>query len=243
MQITDKLNSYDLGPKKCLSAVVGDPRLVVIDVETTGLDHICDRVIQFACIDTTAQLRKSLEGCEDASDSDAVTTYLNPEMQIPKDAQRIHRITDEMVRGAPLFKDVAGSFLKFIDGAILVGHNIKFDYEFINAELIRAGYPPITNPVFCTLKAARKSLVEYTDRFDLASVAQAVDIEHSNPHDALADATVTAKVLARLMILNVGQRRHDRHEVENDDGLMIKIFGVTIAIVVFVVLVILTLSA
>ena len=103
--------------------------IVFIDLETTGINIATDRVIEIAIIkimpDKTKHVKHKL---------------VNPQMPIPKNSSDIHGITDDKVKDAPAFKDVANELKQFIDNADLSGYNSnRFDIPLLMEEFLRAG--------------------------------------------------------------------------------------------------------
>lgn len=103
--------------------------IAFIDLETTGVNLACDRIIEIAIVkimpDRSQQIKHKL---------------LNPTIPIPKGASDIHGITDEMVHSAPTFKDVANELKQFIDNADLSGYNSnRFDIPLLMEEFLRVG--------------------------------------------------------------------------------------------------------
>ena len=93
---------------------------VVIDVETTGLTANLNSIVQVTAI-----------RFEDFQPTEMFSTYINPTKPIPEDAIKIHGITDEMVKDAPVFDWVIDSLDEFIGKSNLVGHNLTFDLKFL----------------------------------------------------------------------------------------------------------------
>jgi len=103
--------------------------IAFIDLETTGVSLSADRIIEIAIIklmpDNTRQTKRKL---------------LNPQIPIPQASSDIHGITDEMVKDAPTFKQVANEIKMFIDGCDLGGYNSnRFDIPILMEEFLRAG--------------------------------------------------------------------------------------------------------
>ena len=82
--------------------------LVVFDLETTGLDLVNDRIIQISYIKVAPddaegeELRKSI--------------FVNPDRPIPLFVQELTGITEEMVKDAPTFKQLAKSLADAFTG-------------------------------------------------------------------------------------------------------------------------------
>ena len=103
--------------------------LVVIDLETTGLDVQKDRIVEICVV------KRFPDGKQEVK-----TRLINPTISIPKEASEIHGITDEKVKNEPKFKDLAASLGAYIDGCDIAGYNSnKFDVPMLLHEFERAG--------------------------------------------------------------------------------------------------------
>ena len=103
--------------------------LCIFDLETTGTNVAKDRIVEI-CI---------LKVNPDAS-RESKTWLVNPEMLIPKESTAVHGITDEDVKNAPKFKEIAPKIMQMIAGSDLGGFNSnRFDVPLLAEELLRAG--------------------------------------------------------------------------------------------------------
>jgi len=103
--------------------------MVFLDLETTGLSTASDRIVEITI------LKVHPDGHEES-----VTRLINPEIPIPLDATSVHGITNEKVSSEPKFKQIAKSFLNFLEDCDLCGFNIKkYDLPLLEAEFKRAG--------------------------------------------------------------------------------------------------------
>ena len=103
--------------------------LCVFDLETTGIQVAKDRIVEISILKVNP----------DAS-RESKTWLVNPEMPIPPDSSAIHGITDDKVKDAPTFKDIASKVLDMISGSDLGGFNSnRFDVPLLAEELLRAG--------------------------------------------------------------------------------------------------------
>ncbi|MBM7647965.1 ATP-dependent DNA helicase DinG [Bacillus ectoiniformans] len=164
------------------------PRFVVTDLETTG--HAAkkgDRMIQ-----------ASFVVIENKKIVNQYTTFLNPERSIPVFIEELTGISEDMVRDAPLFHEVAPNILPLLDGAVFVAHNVSFDLKFLQAELEEAGYRPFRGPTIDTVELA-KILMPTSDSYKLGELTQMLGFAHDRPHQADSDAYVTAELLIYLM--------------------------------------------
>ncbi len=102
--------------------------LVFIDLETTGIDIVNDRIIEIAVLKVFPDGREELK-----------VRRINPTIPIPPEATAIHGITNADVQNEPTFKEVAKSLANFIEGSDFAGFNSnKFDFPLLAEEFLRA---------------------------------------------------------------------------------------------------------
>ena len=103
--------------------------LIVFDLETTGLDMVKDRIIQISYIKVNpdgTEIRKNL--------------FVNPEKQIPEEVVALTGITNEDVKDAPTFKQLAATLSQEFTGCDFAGYNSNhFDVPMLAEEFLRAG--------------------------------------------------------------------------------------------------------
>ncbi len=161
---------------------------VVLDTETTGLRPGSHRVIEIAGV----RIRGGL-ACGSFS------TLVNPGTRLPAFIVQFTGITQEMVNTAPKAAEIVPDFLNFIEGAIIVGHNVGFDIGFLSYEARLLGLDfPLDG--LDTIPLARRFLPGLR-RFKLDSVAGHLNIPTANRHRALGDAKVTAAAFVKLLAL------------------------------------------
>jgi len=103
--------------------------LAFIDLETTGTNLGTDRIIEIAIVKLLPEGTKSIK-----------RKIINPEIPIPKSSTDIHGFTDEMVKDAPTFKQVAQELKQVLDGCDMAGYNSnRFDIPLLVEEFLRAG--------------------------------------------------------------------------------------------------------
>lgn len=169
-------------------ALIEKEVFVCLDCETTGLDPQQDRVIEVAAVrfDVTTTIEE-------------FESLINPECPIPETSIAIHHITDEMVQGKPLIKDVVPDLLKLIGKHILIGHGIGFDVELVALAADRAGIPHTLRQNRCidTLRLARhygESPVNSLEQLRLH-----FNIEDEGAHRAMSDVIVNMEVFKYLI--------------------------------------------
>ncbi|WP_215398168.1 exonuclease domain-containing protein [Rheinheimera oceanensis] len=166
-----------------LQWIVDPNRLyVVLDVETTGGKAGTDRVIEIGAVKVQA-----------GEVLDTFSTLLNPGRYIPSFISRLTGINSAMVADAPTFADIAEQLSAFLQGAVFVAHNAKFDYGFIRAEFARLEQP-FDMPQLCTVVNMRR-YYPGLQSYSLGKLCEEFDIKLNNHHRALDDATATVELL------------------------------------------------
>ncbi|MGH7664359.1 MAG: 3'-5' exonuclease [Gemmatimonadaceae bacterium] len=163
---------------------------VVVDVETTGMRALHgDRVTEVAA----TIVRNGVV-------TDTFQTLVNPERPIPPMITALTRITWNMVRNKPTFREICDELLGFMEGHIFVAHNAGFDWRFIAAEVERAtaGRLRLEGRQLCTVRLAR-ALLPQLRRRSLDHVAAHYGVEIMSRHRAGGDALATAHCLLGLL--------------------------------------------
>ena len=157
---------------------------VAIDLETTGLDPASDRITEV--------------GATRFDRSGAISTFrsfVNPGRPIPRQVQRLTGISDADVADAPPIADVGDELVAYIARRPLVGQNVRFDLDFLDAAGVR-----LAGPAFDTFELA-SVLLPTASRLDLGSLIELLDVRAEARHRALADAEATRDVFLRLLTL------------------------------------------
>lgn len=166
-------------------------REIILDTETTGLSPADGhRVVEIGAIELLNHLPtgKTLQ------------LYLNPERDMPKEAEAVHGLSSEFLKDKPKFKEKAGEFLAFIEESTLVIHNASFDMGFINAELNGVGLASIGNDrVIDTLQMARRRHPMGPNSLDALCRRYGIDNIKRTKHGALMDAELLAEVYLELI--------------------------------------------
>lgn len=103
--------------------------IAFVDLETTGVNLGTDRIVEIAIVKILLDGTKSIK-----------RKLVNPEMPIPKASCDIHGITDEMVKDAPTFAQIAQELKQMLDGCDLAGYNSnRFDIPLLVEEFLRVG--------------------------------------------------------------------------------------------------------
>ena len=161
--------------------------VIVLDLETTGLSPLTDKIIEIGAIKVCPNEIKSF------------SELINPEIEITDRSKSIHGISDEMVKNKPKIIEVLPNFLKFIENLPLIAHNAKFDLGFIvyNIHKNRLDFP--NNQVYCSCQFSRKAL-SHMNKHNLGNLIDQLGISIGCQHRALDDSIAALSVFAQGLI-------------------------------------------
>ena len=111
-------------------------REIVLDTETTGFEpHLGHRLVELACLEIEDYLPTGR----------SFHVYIDPERDMPPEAEKVHGLSAAFLAGKPKFRDkeIHADFLTFIGDAPIIAHNATFDRTFVNYELEVLGVPGI----------------------------------------------------------------------------------------------------
>jgi DNA polymerase-3 subunit epsilon len=179
-----------LGASGDATPALSDIAFAVVDVETTGTQAVgADRITEIAIV--------QVRGGEVA---EVFSQLVNPERPIPPYISALTRITWEMVRDQPSFRQVAGEVMARLSGAVFTAHNASFDWRFVSEELRRGAGHELSGPRLCTVRLA-KALLPDLPRRSLDHLTRYFGIDISARHRAAGDAVATAHALCRMLRL------------------------------------------
>lgn len=166
-------------------------REIVLDTETTGLDpKKGDRLIEIGCIELINRIPTGRE----------YHVFINPERDVPADAERVHGISTAFLVDKPVFQAVYRDFLAFIAADQLVIHNATFDVAFLNMELERVRAPVLKfDRVVDTLALARRKHPAGPNTLDALCKRYGIDNSQRIKHGALMDSLLLAEVYIELL--------------------------------------------
>jgi len=169
--------------------------LVCVDLETTGTVPGVDRAIQIGIVKAYPEVDGNNEcpgGCVNEW-----TTFIDPQLAIPAEATLKHKITNEMVAGAPTFASLAGKLAVGLSGCDFVGQNVKFDLRFLEAEFARVGRQwSYAEAKIIDTKRIDEVLFPRTLE---ALVEKYLREQITDAHDAMSDVRWTIRVLAHML--------------------------------------------
>jgi DNA polymerase-3 subunit alpha (Gram-positive type) len=159
---------------------------VVFDIETTGFSPVNNRIIEIGAVKV-----------RNGEIIDRYSTFVNPDVPIPFEIEKLTGIRDDMVMDYPQIDVILPQFLEFCDGAIMVAHNANFDMSFIMENCRRLGYPSEFTYVD-TVPMARVLLPNQA-KHTLDAVAKTLNISLDNHHRAVDDAECTAHIFVKFI--------------------------------------------
>jgi DNA polymerase-3 subunit epsilon len=165
-------------------------REIVLDTETTGLDpYQGHRIVEIGCVELVNRIPSGA----------TYHVYLNPERDMPPEAEAVHGLSQVFLADKQLFAEIADDFISFVGDAKLVIHNAGFDLAFLNAELDRIKRPVLVRErAIDTLTLARRRHPGGPNKLDDLCARYGIDNSRRTKHGALLDAELLAEVYAEL---------------------------------------------
>jgi len=158
----------------------------IVDIETTGGHANANGITEVAiCLHDGKKVTQRY------------STLVNPGRDIPVYISALTGITNDMVKTAPPFEDVAADIYHLLHGKIFVAHNVNFDFSFIRYHLTAAGYDLQCNKL-CTVRLGRKILPGMPS-YSLGKLCRHLGIENGSRHRAAGDAEATSVLFSILL--------------------------------------------
>ena len=166
-------------------------RELVLDTETTGLDHESgDRIVEVGVIELNNYIITGKY----------LHYYINPEKKSDPKAEKIHGLTTEFLSDKPKFVDIAETLIDFIGDNKVIIHNAPFDLGFLNAELSKCDMKELKEEqVIDTLIISRKKYPGQSVSLDALCRRFNIDLTTREKHGALLDAKLLSQVYLELM--------------------------------------------
>jgi DNA polymerase-3 subunit epsilon len=188
-----------LKKRLALQQPVSETLFVAFDTELTGLDFKRDSIISIGAI--------KLQGGRILP---AQTFYrlVKPDSELKHQSVVIHEITHTDLKDAHALEEVMEEFITFIDDAVLIGHFVHIDLNFVNRALRKAFSCTLQNPAIDTgtlhdwlLENTSQLACHFqgkTTKTDLFSLAKKYGITFGKAHNAFEDAYITAQLFQRF---------------------------------------------
>jgi DNA polymerase-3 subunit alpha (Gram-positive type) len=163
-------------------------RIVVWDLETTGLNPFHDQIIEIAAVDNQGNSFESLVRLEEFKTLSAKV-------------KEITGITEDMLKDKPSISDTLDKFLKFISGATyLVGHNsMRFDYLFLKTAMRKYKNTDALSLGQIDTMLIYQYYYPTINSFALGSLCKCFSIPQRNAHRAMGDVKATYDLFERIL--------------------------------------------
>lgn len=164
---------------------ISETPIAVIDFETTGLVPGIDAVCQVAIV--RIEGRKLTE---------QATSWINPGIEIPEEATKVHGLTDDMVKDSPTLAEFFADSAHVIDGAWPAAFNAPFDSRFMPPGVVPHDWPWLCILALCRLNdgSLRGS---HNWKLDVACARHGIKLEGA--HNAEADTLAAARLMHKLL--------------------------------------------
>ncbi len=165
-------------------------REIIFDTETTGFDpQSGDRLVEIGCIEMVNRVPTGA----------TYHCYFNPQRSMPASAEAVHGLSETFLKDKPLFGEKVEELLEFLGDSMLVAHNARFDFGFLNHELKRCARPDISlDRMIDTMAMARIAHPGAKHTLDALCSRYGIDRSHRVKHGALLDAELLAQVYIEL---------------------------------------------
>src|SRR5271154_493940 len=183
---------------------LAEATLAFVDLEMTGLDPACDRVLEVCVV--------RVRGAEVEA---TLASLVRPEGGAFGNAH-IHGIDPAAVAEAPTFAELAPRVEALIEGAIVVAHAAAWDVAFLEAELARAGRPRRIVHYLDTLTLSRRSFALPSHR--LSALCESLGIAPGRAHRAASDVAALRGVFARVLAVLAPRTPRDLWHVRVGQG-------------------------
>lgn len=191
-----------------MPVIMPDLRILALDVETTGLSPMRDRIVEISAV------------CwQNGAEVAAFDEMVHPGRRMPYDAMRVNGITDAMLAGKPPIADVLPAFLDFCQADLLVAHNARFDMSFIREECRRCGMSPLELPIYDTCTIARQ-LLPTARGYSLEAVKATLRIGVGQAHRALSDARDCLAIFLRFLEMGFTLQKPRRELASSEQALL-----------------------
>jgi DNA polymerase III subunit epsilon len=179
---------------------IDEATFVVVDVETTGMSAVEDRMTEIAMM----KVRNGVL-------VDEFSTLINPLVTISNFITDLTGIDNLMVRDAPTAREIMTDVAEFLRDSVFVAHNAAFDWGFVSHAARRERGIELENPQLCTVKLSRKILPTLESK-SLGPVAKFLDVTIPQRHRASGDAYATALILIKF--ISFLKKKHSLQTVE-----------------------------
>ena len=170
-------------------------RFAIVDIETTGSWSASTGITEIAIL--------VHDGKEVV---DSFQTLINPGSPVLPYVSRLTGITNEMLRDAPAFPEVAKKIWEMTDDCVFVAHSVNFDYSYLHRAFKELG-ADFRRKKLCTVRLSRKIFPGYNS-YSLGNICSSLGIGFNDRHRAMGDAKATVKLFEHCLA-------HDKEDIVN----------------------------
>ncbi|MBI1307568.1 MAG: DNA polymerase III subunit epsilon [Bacteroidetes bacterium] len=157
----------------------------VVDVETSGQSNKITEIAVYVYDDEQREI------------VDTFSSLVNPECNIPVFISNLTGITDDMVRSAPRFFEIAKEVFTITENRVFVAHSVGFDYNVIRNEFRELG-ADFRRKKMCTVRLSRK-VFPGLKSYSLGNLCESLGVEITDRHRATGDAKATTRLLELIL--------------------------------------------
>ncbi len=161
---------------------------VVFDIETTGFSPVKNKIIEIGAVKVS-----------DGQITERFSSFVNPDVPIPFEIEKLTGINDSMVINAPFIETVLPEFFEFCGNAVLVAHNANFDMSFIKENARNQGIR--REFTYVDTVGIARILLPHQAKHTLDAVAKTLNISLENHHRAVDDAEATAEIFVKFIFM------------------------------------------
>ena len=161
---------------------------VVFDIETTGFSPVNNKIIEIGAVKV-----------EKGKITDRFSAFVNPDVPIPFEIEKLTGIHDDMVMNEPQIDVILPQFLEFCKGSVLAAHNAGFDMSFIMENCDRLGI--IHDFTYVDTVGIARVLLPEQSKHTLDAVAKTLGVSLENHHRAVDDAEATAHIFVKFIAM------------------------------------------
>jgi CRISPR-associated protein Cas2 len=182
-----KTAKHQMVNRKRRTSEKGEQSFVIIDLETTGLSPVQDKILEFGAIRVRGNQKV-----------DTFSMSIRQEKGVPQTITALTGIDNVLVEreGQPL-EEVLTDFLEFIGENLIVGYNLAFDMRFVQEACRTCGIHPPTNHCVDLLNLARRKVFDVPD-YKLTTLVTRFSLDVSAPHRALNDCQILFSLYEKL---------------------------------------------
>ena len=147
---------------------------VVFDIETSGLNPHKDKIIEIGAVKYINNEK-----------TEEFSYLIDPEINISEIITRVTGLTDKDLKGQKKIEEVLPLFLDFIEDLPIIGHNVRFDYDFIEANIKRLNLEHLKNKIIDTLFLSRITIYD-SKNHKLETLKEYLNLDYDS-HRAIAD--------------------------------------------------------